>query len=66
MQVILLGTAAGVPELTALIERTGALAAVDADIERLEGEALAALERLPVSAGAVLRSLVQSATRRER
>ncbi len=62
----LLGTAEGVPELTALIERTGALAAVEADIARLEGEALAALDRLPSAAGAVLESLIQSATRRER
>jgi len=62
----LLGTAEGVGELTALIERTGALSAVEADIARLEGEALAALERLPRAAGAVLGSLVRSATRRER
>jgi len=62
----LLGTAEGVDELTALIERTGALEAVEADIARLESEALAALERLPQDAGAVLESLVRSATRRER
>jgi geranylgeranyl diphosphate synthase type I len=62
----LLGTAEGAGELTALIERTGALAAVEADIARLEGEALAALERLPREAGIALESLVQSATRRER
>ncbi|HUS20748.1 MAG TPA: polyprenyl synthetase family protein [Aeromicrobium sp.] len=62
----LLGTAEGADELTALIERTGALAAVEADIARLEGEALAALERLPDEAGVALESLVQSATRRER
>jgi len=42
------------------------LAAVEADIARLEGEALAALERLPHEAGVALESLVQSATRRER
>jgi geranylgeranyl diphosphate synthase type I len=62
----LLGTAEGAGELTALIERTGALAAVEADIARLEGEALAALERLPREAGIALESLVQSASRRER
>ena len=62
----LLGTTEGVGELTALIERTGALAAVEADIARLEGEALAALDRFPHDARAAVESLVRSATRRER
>jgi len=62
----LLGTAEGVDQLTAVIERTGALAAVESDIARLEGEALTALERLPQEAGVVVESLVRSATRRER
>ena len=62
----LLGTTEGVAELTALIERTGALAAVEADIARLEAEALGALERLPRQAADVMGSLVRSATRRER
>jgi geranylgeranyl diphosphate synthase type I len=62
----LLGTADGVDDLTAMIKRTGALAAVESDIERLEDEALAALRRLPRTAGLVLEPLVRSATRRER
>jgi geranylgeranyl diphosphate synthase type I len=62
----LLGTAAGTGELTALVERTGALASVEADIARLEAESLAALDRLPRQAHAVVESLVRSATRRER
>jgi geranylgeranyl diphosphate synthase type I len=62
----LLGTVEGVGQLTALIERTGALAAVEATIARLEGEALAALKRLPPASADVVESLVHSATRRER
>jgi geranylgeranyl diphosphate synthase type I len=62
----LLGTAEGVDELTAMIENSGALAAVEADIARLEGQALAALEYLPRDARAAVESLVRSATRRER
>jgi geranylgeranyl diphosphate synthase type I len=62
----LLGTTDGIGPLTAMIERTGALAAVEADIERLEREAVAALGRLPQTAGAMLEPLVRSATRRER
>jgi len=62
----LLGTAEGVGELTALIERTGALAAVEADIARLKDEALAAVKRLPGASAGVVESLVHSATRRER
>ena len=62
----LLGTAEGAGELTSLIERTGALAAVEADIARLETEALTALGRLPRDAGTVIESLVRSATRRDR
>ncbi|HJR89892.1 MAG TPA: polyprenyl synthetase family protein [Aeromicrobium sp.] len=62
----LLGTADGVDELSAMIESSGALAAVEADIARLEGEALAALDRLPHAAREVLETLIRSATRRER
>jgi geranylgeranyl diphosphate synthase type I len=61
-----LGTAAGVGELTSLIERTGALTAVEADIVRLEAEARSALEALPAAAAEILDSLVRSATRRDR
>ncbi|HUQ00271.1 MAG TPA: polyprenyl synthetase family protein [Aeromicrobium sp.] len=61
-----LGTADGVGDLTALIQRTGALAAVEADIARLEAQARAALEALPEPASDVLGSLVLSATRRSR
>ncbi len=62
----LLGTAEGAGELTSLIERTGALAAVEADIARLESEALTALDQLPRDAGVVVESLVRSATHRDR
>jgi geranylgeranyl diphosphate synthase type I len=62
----LLGTSEGVDELTSMIERTGALATVEADIARLEEEALTALARIPGEAGSVMESLVRSATRRER
>jgi geranylgeranyl diphosphate synthase type I len=60
----LLGTPDGVDELTALIERTGALAAVEVDISRLEAIADAALATLPVGSDEVLGALVRSATRR--
>ena len=62
----LLGTAEGVRDLTTMIERTGALASVEADIARLESDALAGLGRLPDTAGVILEPLVRSATRRER
>jgi len=62
----LLGTSAGVTELTTLIERTGALAAVEADIDRLEKVADTALAALPVGSEHVLGALVRSATRRDR
>jgi geranylgeranyl diphosphate synthase type I len=61
-----LGTAEGVSELTELIERTGALAAVESDIARLEAEAGSALGALPEPASEALASLVLSATRRNR
>jgi geranylgeranyl diphosphate synthase type I len=61
-----LGTSDGISDLTSLIERTGALAAVEADIARLEAEARSALAALPGDAPAVLDSLVLSATRRNR
>jgi geranylgeranyl diphosphate synthase type I len=62
----LLGTSAGVDELTAIIQRTGALGAVEADIARLENKALGALRNLPGTAGAILEPLIRTATRRER
>jgi len=62
----LLGSPDGVAELTALIERTGALAAVEADIRRLEAVADSALADLPTGSDHVLGDLVRSATRRNR
>ena len=62
----LLGTAEGVDELTALIERTGALAAVEADITRLESAADSAMSGLPAGSDEILGALVRSATRRNR
>lgn len=62
----LLGTADGIAELTALIERTGALDAVEADIRELESIADAALATLPTGAEEILGALVRSATRRDR
>ncbi len=62
----LLGTVEGIAELTAIVERTGALAAVEGDIARLESEALKALGGLPDAAGGILEPLILSATRRER
>lgn len=62
----LLGTQAGVDDLTVLIERTGALASVEDDIARLESEAMSVIDTLPHHAGTALSSLVVSATRRER
>ena len=61
-----LGTTDGVDELRDLVERTGALATVEADIERLERQADAALGALPASGRAVLEPLLLTATRRSR
>jgi geranylgeranyl diphosphate synthase type I len=60
----LLGTSEGVEPLTALLVRTGALAAVERDIARLEEEVDAAIEALGDRAVEVLRPLALSATRR--
>jgi geranylgeranyl diphosphate synthase type I len=62
----LLGTSEGVGELTALIERTGALDAVEADISRLEAAADSAMAGLPAGSDEILGALVRSATRRNR
>lgn len=62
----LLGTREGVAPLTDLVVRTGALAAVETDIARLEAEADAALEALGEHAVATLGPLARSATRRSR
>ncbi|MFL6090839.1 MAG: polyprenyl synthetase family protein [Aeromicrobium sp.] len=62
----LLGTAEGIAPLTAIIERTGALTAVEADIARLEAEARVGIESLPEPAADLLESLVSGATRRDR
>jgi len=62
----LLGTADGIDELTALIERTGALDAVETEIKELEAVADAALATLPAGAEEILGALVHSATRRDR
>jgi geranylgeranyl diphosphate synthase type I len=62
----LLGTADGVAELTALIERTGALDAVEAEIQKLEAAADAALAALPPGSDEILGALVLSTTRRDR
>jgi geranylgeranyl diphosphate synthase type I len=61
-----LGTSDGVDELRDLVERTGALATVEADIERLERQADAALDALPAGGRAVLEPLLLTATRRSR
>ncbi|MET0930704.1 MAG: polyprenyl synthetase family protein [Aeromicrobium sp.] len=61
-----LGTAEGVGALTALIESSGALDAVEADISRLEADADAAIDRLGPIARAVLGPLALTATRRTR
>lgn len=62
----LLGTRAGVVELSSLIEQTGALAAVERDIVRLEAAVQDALQALPPASRSILDSLVLSATRRDR
>ena len=61
-----LGTPDGVDALRDLVERTGALAAVEADIARLEGQAEAALDSLPAGGREVLEPLLLTATRRSR
>lgn len=60
----LLGTADGIAPLTDVIVRTGALAAVEADIASREAAAEAAIDRLPGTATGFLRLLVALATRR--
>lgn len=59
-----LGTTDGIDALRELVDRTGALAAVEADIERLERQADAALDALPVGSRQVLEPLLFTATRR--
>jgi geranylgeranyl diphosphate synthase type I len=61
-----LGTADAVDDLSRLVERTGALAAVEADIERLERQADAALDALPPGGREVMAPLLLTATRRSR
>lgn len=61
-----LGTVDGVAPLTGLIESSGALDAVEADISRLEADADAAIDRLGPDARAVLGPLALTATRRAR
>ncbi|MCF2531274.1 polyprenyl synthetase family protein [Yinghuangia soli] len=58
---------AGVKELRAVIEGTGALAEVESMIDTLTGQALAALDAAPVAddARSVLRNLVEAATVRK-
>jgi len=59
-----LGTQDGVSLVRALIETSGALAAVEADIARLEGNAEAALDALGPEARTILGPLALTATRR--
>ena len=61
-----LGTTDGVDGLRDLVERTGALAAVEADIDRLERQADAALDALPPGGRELLEPLLLTATRRTR
>jgi geranylgeranyl diphosphate synthase type I len=61
-----LGTADGVDALRELVERTGALDAVEKDIDRLAEQADAALDALPPPAREVLEPLLRMATRRSR
>ena len=61
-----LGTPDGVDALRDLVERTGALDAVEADIARLEGQAEAALDALPAGGREVMEPLLLTATRRSR
>lgn len=60
----LLGSADGIEELTDLIERTGALAAVESDIERLERAAQDAMSTLPPGADDAIGPLLAKSTRR--
>jgi geranylgeranyl diphosphate synthase type I len=60
----LLGTREGVEPLTELVVRTGALAAVERDIARLEAEVDAAIDALGPRARSTLGPLARSATRR--
>lgn len=62
----LLGSAEGAGELTAIIERTGALAAVEADIAERERRAESAIELLPAPSREFVRTLLLKATRRTR
>ncbi len=61
-----LGTSDGVAGLRDLVERTGALAAVEADIVELERRADAALDALPEGSRAILEPLLLTTTRRSR
>ena len=61
-----LGTQDAVDELRDLVERTGALAAVEADIARLERQADAALDALPPGGRELMEPLLLTATRRSR
>ena len=61
-----LGTAAGVDALRELVQRTGALAAVEDDIDRLQRQAETALDALPAGGRAVMEPLLHTATRRSR
>ena len=62
----LLGTAGGVSELTSIIEGSGALAAVEADIDDRERRATKAIDQLPHTSRDFLRTLLTKATRRSR
>lgn len=61
-----LGTSDGIGPLTQLIESSGALAAVEADISRLESQADIAIDRLGPAAREVLGPLALTTTRRSR
>jgi geranylgeranyl diphosphate synthase, type I len=61
-----LGSVAGVTAITELMVSSGALAAVEGDIARLEDEAEAALDALGPQARGVLGPLALTATRRNR
>ncbi len=61
-----LGTSDGVAALTALIDSSGALDAVEADISRLESEADAAIDHIGGLAPDTLGPLALTATRRSR
>ena len=61
-----LGTSDGVDTLRDLVERTGALAAVETDIDRLQRQAEAALEALPAGGRDVMEPLLLTVTRRSR